>query len=85
MRSAGTPTSATISSFVKLGDRDDGVRRLQRAAQPGPPVQPVPARERLRVAQDREVVDGEDDRRAEPGRAAERRAVEEVEAASVAA
>ena len=60
-------------------DRDDRVRCAHARAQRESAGRPVPARECLRMAENREIVDGDDERRPRRDGSAERRAVEDVD------
>ena len=80
----GNPGQLDRLVATELGDRDDRVGRPQDADETGAAVEPVPAWEDLRRAEDREVVHREHRRHARGDGAAERRAVQDVERAGTA-
>ena len=65
----------------ELGDREDARRRARDRADREAPARPVPAREELGMADEREVVDRDRERHRGAERPAEGGAVEDVEAA----
>ena len=77
----GNPGQLDRLVATELGDRDDRVGCPQDTDETSATVEPVPAREDLGRAEDREVVHGEDRRHARGDGAAERRAVQDVERA----
>ena len=80
IRSRGTASSVDELVARELGDGDDGVRRPHPRAEGVLAGRAVPARERIGMAQDAEIVHRDDERRPGPERRPEGRAVEEIEA-----